>query len=30
MSDIPDAFDLCNAVEGDPRQSRNYLEQTKR
>lgn len=24
---IPDAFDLCNAVVGDPRQSRDDLKQ---
>lgn len=30
MRHIPDAFDLCNAVMGDPWHSRDYLEETKR
>lgn len=29
MRHIPYAFDLCNAVVRDPRQSRDYLKQTK-
>lgn len=30
MRHVPDAFDLCNAVVGDPRQSGDYLEWYKK
>lgn len=30
MRHVPDAFDLCDAVVRDPRQSGDYLKQMKR